>query len=206
MNKKKLTASLTLIGALTLSATSASAFTSHVSVHSSPHISSRSSFRSSPRSSFKSSPKISSKSSAKSWKSSSKAPSKAPKKSASKSHDVPSSHAESSIEKVTIGGRSVTKDKSKHTIKNSSSKTTYNEKFYNNYQPYRTSSSSFWSWMWWSNIFSSHKNVNMIEGTVLSKDGNNKITIKSKDLGNVQVKVSKAKYNSVVVGQHIKLK
>lgn len=41
---------------------------------------------------------------------------------------------------------------------------------------------------------------------MLSKDGNNKITIKSKDLGNTQVTVSSEKYKSVSVGQYIKLK
>lgn len=197
MNKPKLTASLLVIGALAMAGTSASAFTSHVSVHSSPHISSRSS-------SFRSTPKISSNKSFKSWKSSGSS-SKSSNKS-SKSSKTTGSHSSPNVKKAMIGGRSVTKDLDTHTIQNNSSSTTYNDRFYNRYQPYQTSTPSFWSWMFWSSLFSNHNNVNQIEGKVLSKDGHNKITIKSKDLGNTQVTVSSEKYKSVSVGQYIKLK
>lgn len=197
MKKFKITASLLIVGALTLVGTSASAFTSHVSVHSSPHISSRSSVRSS----FRSTPKISSNKSFKSRKSSGSS-----NKSSNKSSKTTGSHSSPSVKKATIGGRSVTKDLDRHTVWNKSSSTTYNDRFYNRYQPYRTSSPSFWSWMFWSSMFSNHNNVSQIEGKVLSKDGHNKITIKSKDLGNTQVTVSSEKYKSVSVGQYIKLK
>lgn len=192
---KKTLITLAVAIALIFPASKTLAFTSsHVSVHTSTHTSFHSSgsiSRSSVRSSYRSS-------------SSSKVGSGTVKTLPS---NVTKTAKYTKLPSIGSGKAKVTPQQSKYNTKVGTGykSINYSNSFYNTYHPTITHYPSFWTFFWLNQAVNNTQNTS-IKGIVKSKDGHNKLTIKAKDLGTVQVSVSKAQYASAKVGKVITLK
>lgn len=192
---KKTLITLAVATALIFPASKSFAFTSsHVSVHTSTHTSFRSSSsisRSSVRSSYRSS-------------SSSKVGSGTVKTLPS---NVTKTAKYTKLPSIGSGKAKVTPQQSKYNTKVGTGykSINYSNSFYNTYHPTVTHYPSFWTFFWLNQAVNNTQNTS-IKGVVKSKDGHNKLTVKAKDLGTVQVSVSKAQYAKAKVGKVITLK
>lgn len=192
---KKTLITLAVATALIFPSSKSFAFTSsHVSVHSSTHTnfhSSSSISRSAVHSSYRSS-------------SSSNVGSGTVK---TLPHEVTSTAKYTKLPSIGSGKAKVTPQQSKYNTKVGSGfkSINYSNSFYNSYYPTVTHYPSFWTFFWLNQALSDTQNTS-IKGVVKSKDGHNKLTVKAKDLGTVQVTVSKAQYASAKVGKVITLK
>lgn len=192
---KKTIITLAVATALIFPASKSFAFTSsHASVHSSTHTSFHSSgsiSRSAVRSSYRSS-------------SSSKVGSGTVKTLPS---NVSKTAKYTKLPSIGSGKAKVTPQQSKYNTKVGTGykSINYSNSFYNTYHPTVTHYPSFWTFFWLNQAVNNTQNTS-IKGVVKSKDGHNKLTVKAKDLGTVQVSVSKAQYAKAKVGKVITLK
>lgn len=200
---KKTLITLAVATALIFPASKSFAFTSsHVSVHTSTHTS----FRSSSSISRSSTSSLSRSSVSSSYRSSSSS-----KVGSGTVKTLPSNVTKTAkytkLPSIGSGKAKVTPQQSKYNTKVGTGYKTinYSNSFYNTYHPTVTHYPSFWTFFWLNQAVNDTQNTS-IKGVVKSKDGHNKLTIKAKDLGTVQVSVSKAQYAKAKVGKVITLK